>query len=148
EMGMSPVISRDNIEAVVLDSAALDIERTGKTKAPVAFSNWTFFQFSRAYFNKEHLINGTDEYAKQGNVITHATENFPPAFITDGNTGTFPDQAEDLADKLNSLGVANYLYLIDREKEVLGHVFMDTYSKYTVDYTKKKIDFLTDILKE
>lgn len=148
EMRMEPVIRRDNITAGVLDSAALDIERMGKTKAPAAFSNWTFFQFSRTYFQLKHFINGTDQYAKQGNVIDHVTENFPPVFIADGNTGSYPDQAKDLSDKLNDFGITNYLYLVDRDKATLGHVFMDTKSKYTLDYADEKVAFLNKILEK
>ena len=148
KIGIAPVIHRDAIRAAVLDSAALDIRRMGKTKSPVASSNWTFYQFSRNYFKKEHLINGTDKNAEEANVIVHATESFPPVFLADGNTGTFPDQAKDFAAKLNDLGVKHELYLIDKNKARLGHVFMDTPSKYTIDYTKKKIAFLTNVLKQ
>lgn len=148
EIGIPSVIPKDAIKAAVLDSAALDLERMGKTKSPVASSNWTFTQFSRNYFQRNHFINGTDEYTEQGNVITHATEHFPPVFIADGNTGTFPDQANDLAAKLSRLGVMNELYLIDKNKARLNHVFMDTYSTYTSDYMKKKLAFLGRILKQ
>lgn len=148
KIGITPVISQDAIKAAVLDSAALDLERMGKTKSPVASSNWIFYQFSRNYFQKEHLLNGTDEYAEQGNVIAHVTEHFPPVFIADGNTGTFPDQAKDLATKLNRLGVTNELYLIDKNKVRLSHVFMDTHSTYTTDYTKKKLAFLRQVLNQ
>lgn len=145
EMGMNPVISSDYIKATVLDSAALDPERMNKTKSPSPHYDWAFFQFARSHFSISSLVHDTGENAKQGNVITHVTENFPPTFIADGNTATFLDQAKDLAEKLNNLGVPNYLYLIDKDKATLGHVFMGSDSKYTLDYTRKKIAFLNDI---
>lgn len=147
EMGMDPVMSSNHIKATVLDSAALDPERMNKTENPNPHYDWAFFQFARSHFSISSLIHDTDENAKQGNVITHVTESFPPTFIADGNTATFPDQAKDLAEKLNNLGVTNYLYLIDRDKAILGHVFMGNDSKYTLDYTNKKITFLNHVLR-
>jgi acetyl esterase/lipase len=43
--------------------------------------------------------------ALQASTIDHVTRQFPPAFITDGNVGSFERHGQALADKLSALNV-------------------------------------------
>lgn len=72
--------------------------------------------------------------------------NYPAAVIADGNTATFPDQAQTLHDRLDELGVQNELLLYSKDEAVLGHGFMASPSKWTDDYQAKKLAFLETIL--
>lgn len=53
------------------------------------------------------------------NLIFKATSNLPPIFISNGNTGTFVDQAEDYYNVLKALGVKTYIYQTSK-KELKG----------------------------
>ncbi|MDX2937799.1 alpha/beta hydrolase [Streptomyces ipomoeae] len=140
-MKIAPSLGRDALKAVVLDSAALDPRRGNATQAPVAEKDWLFSLSMRAYF-------GTSERRlEEANVIDHVTSSFPPAFIADGNTGTFPDQARDLAKALAKRGVAHSLDLHPRSEAILGHGYMSSASRWTDDYNRRKLEFLTSVLK-
>jgi acetyl esterase/lipase len=89
QVGVAPVM-HGNLKAAVLDSAALDADRLSRSQTPVASAEWLYTLAGRAYL-------GHDEARRnEANVIDHVTADFPAAFIADGNTATFPDQARDL----------------------------------------------------
>ncbi|QDZ76600.1 alpha/beta hydrolase [Bacillus cereus] len=71
-----------------------------------------------AYLGKKNW-EGLSE-VKIASIINHVTKKYPPAFITDGNTGSFEDQGKALASALQSKGVS-----VDRlffDKNVSGEL--------------------------
>lgn len=136
QMDIAPSLSRDQLKAVVFDSAPFDPRRAGRTEAPGLAQDWLFGLCLRVY------VGTTTARFDETNIIDHATAEFPPAFIADGNTGTFPDQARDFAARLNELGVRNALDLYPVSEVTLGHTFMSAPSPRTDDYNRRKIEFL------
>ncbi|MGG5741580.1 MULTISPECIES: alpha/beta hydrolase [Bacillus cereus group] len=57
-----------------------------------------------AYLGKKNW-EGSSE-VKIASILNHVTKKYPPAFITDGNTGSFEDQGKALASALQSKGVS------------------------------------------
>lgn len=140
EVGITPVMA-GNLKALALDSAALDFDRLGKTEAPVLTLDFAYDLVGRTY-----LADDRGSY-EQANVIEHTTQNFPPTFISDGNTGTFGDQARDLHERLNSLGVPNALYIPAPQDGSVGHAFQVIPSQWTDHYNTQKYAFWAGILK-
>ena len=56
-------------------------------------------------------------------MLAQATAAFPPAFLSDGNRGTFTEQGKALAQKLQSLGVRVETNFIPPEAGARTHVF-------------------------
>lgn len=142
-MGVSPVLEKENIKAVIFNSALLDNERFSSTGD--VFFDWTFLQCGRAYFDVGFL-QGHDN-VMQSNVIDNVTSNFPPSYISDGNTGTFDAQARDLCKKLDSLGVMNHVNLHEKSEVVLGHGFESDGSEWAEDNMRQQLAFIDAILK-
>lgn len=140
QMNITPSLSRDQFKAIVFDSALFDPRRGGRTEAPRLVQDWIFELCLRAYFGT------TKARLDEGNLIDHATAEFPPAFIADGNTGTFPDQARDFANRLDELGVRNSLDLHPVSEATLSHSYMGAPSPWTDDYNRRKIEFLRSIV--
>lgn len=140
QVGITPGLRTDP-KAVLLDSAVLDLSRASSTETPLVSSDLLFGLASRAYFGT------SEDVLHEADVTSHVTARFPPAFISDGNTGTFPDQARDLHEKLDQLGVRNQLNLYPKSEAVLGHGFMANPGPKTDDYLKLKFAFLTDVLR-
>ncbi|WP_418968491.1 alpha/beta hydrolase [Alloscardovia omnicolens] len=138
EMGIVPVLQSAELKAILLNSALLDNERFGKTDNAVV--SWLFAKCGRAYFNCEQLPG--NEQVKQSNVITHATDEFPPAFISDGNFGTFTDQARDLARKLEQIGVDTTVNFHERKEVRLPHGFENRKDTYGLDNMEKMLQFM------
>ena len=94
------------------------------------------------------FLQGND-IAHLTNIIAQADKNFPPSYISDGNTGTFYSMAEEFHEKLNSLHVKNQLNLYSKEKEVLLHSFETISSSPSAQDNMEKLQiFLKDILLE
>ena len=140
-LGIEPTMDRSALKAIVFNSAALDIARAGAPKSPSP-SNGFFFDISA----RSYLDTTDTALLEQANVTDNVTADFPPSFISDGNTGTFPDQAAELSAKLDRIGVANRLNLYSKNEATLDHGFMAVDSRWTDDYTRLKIDFLRGIV--
>lgn len=137
-IGVDPVLE-SALKAVVLDSAALELDKAGETQAPVPLNDFLFGVSARAFV-------GTSESAMvEASVTDHVTADFPPAFIADGNDGTFPDQASALHDRLDELGVSNAVFLPSAEEATLGHGFMGAAGSWTDAYNAKKLEFLASL---
>ncbi|SCB02642.1 Uncharacterized protein BWINRA5_06124 [Bacillus mycoides] len=61
---------------------------------------------------------------KIASILNHVTKKYPPAFITDGNTGSFEDQGKALASALQSKGVSVDSLFFDKDVSgELAHEF-------------------------
>lgn len=107
--GIAPVLPGKAVRSMYFGCALLDNERFGHTGD--ALTNYIFSLLGRTYFRVKRLENHPQ--VQESNVITHVTEQFPPSFITDGNTGTFQAQARDLEKKLTALGIENKTMIFD-----------------------------------
>ena len=81
-------------------------------------------------------------------MIRHMVGNFPPVFTTDGNTGTFTDQAKDLAERAAQLRIPCVLKLYDKQEAKLGHGYELGSTPQAQETIKELIDFLQNIVKE
>ncbi|MGV8873090.1 MAG: alpha/beta hydrolase fold domain-containing protein [Rhodococcus sp. (in: high G+C Gram-positive bacteria)] len=140
-LGIEPTMDRKSLKAIVFDSAVLDVGRAGAPQSPSPSNGFFFDIGARSY------LDTTDAaLLAQANVIDHVTADFPPSFISDGNTGTFPDQAAELSAKLGRLGVANHLNLYSKNEAKLDHSFMSVNSPWTEDHTRLEIEFLREVV--
>ena len=140
-LGIEPTMDRSALKALVFDSAVLDVGRAGSPQSPSPSNGFLYDIGARSY------LDTTDaDWLARANVTKNATSDFPPSFITDGNTGTFPDQAAELSAKLDRMGVANRLNLYSKNEVALPHAFMTTGSQWTEEYNRLRIEFLRGIV--
>jgi acetyl esterase/lipase len=139
KLGLAPRLNPENIKAVAFNSALLEPDKFADTGSLLV--NYVFGLMGKVYFGHVNLKKNAN--AIEGNVISYVTENFPPAFITDGNSGTFTKQAQKLGERLSELGVAYTLNLYDKKDASLGHAYESTLnSEQAKDNFAKMIDFL------
>jgi acetyl esterase/lipase len=122
KLGIAPRLTPADIKAVAFNSALLEPEQFANTGSLP--TNYIFGMMGKVYFGHGNLKKNAN--AIEGNVISYVTENYPPAFITDGNSGTFMKQAQKLADRLSELGVAYELNFYDKKDAKLGHGYEST----------------------
>lgn len=141
EMGLDPTLRNGQIKAVVFNSALLDANRFDKTDD--ALKNYLFSAFGRQYFDTDDLSKASS--VDEGNVIRHLTAQFPPTYITDGNTGTFTEQAKDLDGRMESLGIPHKLNLYDRQAAKLSHGYESVLkTKYAKENFEEMVQFLNE----
>lgn len=141
ELGIEPVLKQGQLAAFLSNSGLLDNERFGKTGMK-AVDN-LFSKCGNTYFNCAELHG--NPAAIQSNVISHATRDFPPAFLSDGNSGTFTMQAKDMATRLETLGVPCRLNLYDISVQKLGHDFERKNDHYSQENIRAMLEFLISL---
>lgn len=63
---------------------------------------------------------------QEASIVSHVTKDFPPNYITDGNTFSFPEQGMSLAQKLESLTVpVESLFYSDSDKQIVHEYQFD-----------------------
>lgn len=136
---MKPTMNPKQLKALVFDSAALDVSRIATPQMPNTLDGWLFDVSARNYLADPH----DEKTVRESNIIENTSAAFPPSFVSDGNDATFPDQAADLAARLQNMGIPSQLNLYTRQQAILGHGFMAHPSRWTDDYNRLKINFLS-----
>ena len=84
-------------------------------------------------------------YSNLTHIIEYVDSNFIPSFITAGNTDCFPEDALELKNKLEELGV-NYSYCYwDKDVEILNHGYMSSFE--TSVHAKMALDQSLEFVK-
>lgn len=138
DLNIPPVLSSESIKAAVFFSGLLDLERFGVTYNKV--TDRLFSKCGYAYFNTNALPKNPQ--CIQASILNHATVDFPPCFISDGNHGTFFEQAGDFSKKLNELGVANELILHPKSTARLAHGYEVADSPQACETKRLALEFL------
>lgn len=133
------VINPEAIKSVVFQAALFDNSQFGNTGSPMV--DWLFTQLGRLYLNTNELQNNTKVTAPT-NVTDYVTKNFPPTFISDGNTGTFNNQAFKINVKLSELGIDTDLIYFPKEVATLTHGHEGVDTKYSRVMLKSLFHFL------
>jgi len=133
------VIDVDCIKGVYFLGTLFDNSRFGCTGAVEV--DWMFTQLGRLYLDTNELKTDSDVVSPT-NVTDYITEKFPPAFISDGNTGTFDAQAYEVYEKLNELGVETQISYFPAYEARLGHGQEGNDTKYSRIMYKELFVFL------
>jgi len=134
EMNIKQVLNNGEIKGAYFGCALFDNSRFADTNSEL--TNYAFKNMGLSYFNTTSLEN--NELVEQSNVITHSNSKFPPSYITDGNFGTFNNQAHDFANRLKELKVKYFEYIIDNTDEYIPHSF-DTFGGYYSDINNENL---------
>ncbi|MBR0085023.1 MAG: alpha/beta hydrolase [Lachnospiraceae bacterium] len=140
KMDIEPAIEPEQLKGVIFNCALIDIARIDDTDDDL--ENIAFRDMGEAYFNDKDFE--TLEDAEEANILLHVSSAFPASYITDGSRATFTDQALDLAEKLEGLGVmvVNNVY----EDQGLRHEYQrDITSKYGKENLEKTIEFIRTV---
>lgn len=80
---------------------------------------------------------------QEASIVSHVTKDFPPNYITDGNTFSFPEQGMSLAQKLESLTVpVESLFYSDSDKQIVHEYQFDFSTKEAQESYNRTVDFI------
>lgn len=139
EMGITPALDSDDIRGVVFISALLDNSQYGVTHNVVI--DYMFYWAGWAYLNTNDIVYDK-EASRLSNVIDNVSANYPPALISDGNSGSFFDQAFDMNARLVELGVECKLIYYPKTVATLAHGYEDLGSPYAKITQDRMIEFM------
>jgi len=141
EMNIEPSLDRACIKAAVFHAGVMNNENF-ETDNPLA--NILFASVIRAYLGVKEVKGSA--IAKQSSVLCHVTADFPPCFISDGNTATFPDQNRAFAERLTELGILNRFNFYPKSEKILMHGFESLDIPQAQDNLKKALEFLETVV--
>ena len=139
EMGITPALDSDDIRGVVFISALLDNSQYGVTHNIVI--DYMFYWAGRVYLNTNDLVYNK-EASRLSNVIDNVSANYPPSLISDGNSGSFFDQAFAMNARLIELGVECKLIYYPKTVATLAHGYEDLGSDYAKITQDRMIEFM------
>ena len=120
ESGLAATLPAETIKGVLLYCGPFDVGMTGKTEGIFGFM---ILQAGWAYFGTRNWAEEYSDIAAPGNYVT---ADYPPAFITDGNTASFEPQGKKFAGELEAAGapVTSYFIPLETEKTIHEYQFM------------------------
>ena len=139
EMGITPALEPDNIHGMVFISALFDNSQYGVTHNVII--DYMFYWAGRVYLDTNDLIYDR-EASRLTNVIDNVSENYPPSLISDGNSGSFFDQAFAMNAKLIESGVESKLIYYPKNLATLPHGYEDLGSDYAKLTQERMIEFM------
>lgn len=124
KLRIKPVLKKEQLRAMVLHSAVLDPGRMDQTDLWVF--NLIFRNTARAYFDCK-LLKDSAQVA-EANLLKQVTEDFPPTFFSESNTGSFSEQSKELDEGLKKKKIAHEFVFFPKEEHKLVHGYeaMDT----------------------
>ena len=124
EMSMEQVVPSGDLKAVMLYCGPFDV--SDMTLGSNVLINFMMNRAAWAYFGSK---DWADRFAYQATIPNHITKDFPPTFITDGNSMSFEKHGRNLADVISRNGVPVETYFIPIEVSEAVHEYqfiMDT----------------------
>ncbi|TQS75600.1 alpha/beta hydrolase [Ornithinibacillus gellani] len=125
EMGVEQIIPKDSIHAFISFSGPLDLQQMTTVQSSDPFMKFFTSTVARAFIGTKDWKE-SDEI-KQASVKEYITTDFPPTYITDGNTFSFQDQGIAFAAELKYFGIpVQTLFFKDLDKEI-SHEYQFNY---------------------
>ena len=141
-IGEEPVFTDGELKGVIFESSLIDYHRFGETHNH--YYDYLFYTMGRVYFHINDLKH--DRRMNNANIIQYVTNQFPAAFISDGNTATFYEQAFALNEGLTDVGVYSELnYYSTEEAGRLRHGFEENGSEWSRKTMQRIVLFLQKI---
>lgn len=118
-MGMEQRLGEGGIKALLLYCGPYDMAALEETASPL--TSFFFDQIGWAYLGDRNWKDS--EALAQASVADHVSSQYPPTYITDGNTGSFEPQAMTLLAKLEENGVVVQSRFFDEKNYVTRHEY-------------------------
>lgn len=118
KVNIAQMASPDSLKAVLLFCGPYDMSTLGVSQSPLV--NYFLSRAGWAYFGTRDWFG---RYGQQIIITDNVTSSFPPAFITDDNTGSFEKDGKELARKLKSLGVEVSPYFTPISEGTTAHEY-------------------------
>ncbi|TLG72753.1 alpha/beta hydrolase [Culicoidibacter larvae] len=143
EVGIEQVVPESSIKGMLLYCGPYEL--TGLANSDNVVFSFIFSQIGWSYIGEKDWVQSP--LAKQASIVDNVNADFPPAYITDGNTASFESMGRNLADKLRSLNVdvRERFYSVDEfvtgheYQFIMGNVPGQTTYQDTVQFLKERL---------
>lgn len=99
--GIRQSVPLNEIKAALLFCGPYNVRKLADVKDRM--SRFIMNHFGWAYIGERNWLES--DHAQHASTVHYVTGDFPPAFITDGNTGSFEKHGRELEEKLRAAGI-------------------------------------------
>ncbi|MBP1916753.1 acetyl esterase/lipase [Lederbergia galactosidilyticus] len=135
EMKIPSVLAVDSIKGIIFNSALFEPTKFAQSKDSW-LKDYLWSIYGRAYWGNDYETN---QYAKQADLVKNVTNNYPPVFISDGNTASFYKQASAFDKKLAALGIEHQFNYYEKKVATLPHGYEVTFDQHYAQKNMKKM---------
>ncbi len=126
ELSIRQAIPSENIQAFIAYSAPLNLQQMSEARSRSLFMKFFVNTVARAVIGTWKWKN--DIKLKQASVAEYLSPQFPPSFITDGNTYSFQEQGQLFEKKLNDLNVTTQSLFYADSHKAIPHEYQFNYA--------------------
>lgn len=143
EMEFNQIVPEDSILSFISYSGPIDLQQMAEIETDNLFMKFFTNTVARAFIGKRDWKHS--EELKQASVMEYITEDFPPTYITDGNTFSFQEQGIAFEEKLKTFNIpSKSLFFINEGKEI-SHEYQ---FNYQLDEAKESLQQTIDFINE
>ena len=140
QVSIKPVVPPGTLKATLLFCGPFDVAEFSEIDNPIL----SFFlqKSAQAYFGAR---DWSDRFSVEATIGNHITKNFPPTFISDGNTASFEKHGQNLAIALEKKNVPVETYFVPLKEEVIKHEYQFVMNTPAGEASFEKVlDFLKE----
>lgn len=141
ELGVASALKKENLKTILLYCGPYNVEQILTVEKPLL----QFFtsRIGWAMLGDKHWQKG--EAISTTTIKNYVTSEFPPAYIADGNSGSFEKEGKELVAELKKNGVKVQSLFFDKEKKEVGHEYQfDLSSEEGMQTYQETVCFLED----
>lgn len=117
--GIQPSVSPGSLKAMLLYCGPYQVKRLANVQDRTV--RFFMHQIGWAYIGERKWRDSV--HAQHASTADYVTDRFPPAFITDGNTGSFETHGKELEERLRALGVPVASLFFPLAEGVVNHEY-------------------------
>lgn len=134
-----PKLELADIVALVIDDAPLDMANFDNLQIKLLIANYL----------EDSIYFGNKEMAGMYNAISYVNGLFPRSFLTAGTDDGFPEDMQELSDRLTEAGVENiYFYTPEEKYGLTMHGYLSNLKYDTSGAAKDCFDAIIEFIKE
>lgn len=138
---INAIVEPSTIKGVLLFCGPYNMPRLAEIESSNLIRNF-MHTVGWAYLGKKDWEGSTE--VKIASILNHVTKDFPPTFITDGNTGSFENQGKELISVLQGKGVPVTSLFFD--KNVYGELVHEFQFKMNTRVGQETIEKVFEFL--
>lgn len=124
QMGFKPMISKEQLKGTLSYCGPVDLKQQITKPSDSRFMKFFIQTVAWSLIGTKNWRDSQE--IQEASVESYVTTDFPPTYITDGNTFSFPEQGLSLAQKLEALEVpVETLFYTDSDKQIVHEYQFD-----------------------
>lgn len=141
QMNFEQVIPKENLKGALSYCGPVDLKQQINQPSDNRFMNFFIRTVAWSLIGTKNWHNSKE--LQEASIANHITKDFPPTYVTDGNTFTFPEQGITLVERLIELKVpVQSLFHTENAKQIPHEYQFDFSTEEAKQSYQKTVEFI------